>query len=318
VIVGQASFLPDAIGVGMRRVVIAAVIILTITSCTASGRGQPSGSSTITDAASSVATPTPDPHWNLVALGDSTAQASACPGCTDYVDLYAKAVAKATGEQVIVDNRAANELSNIPAEEATQLLFHLLTDASLRSAVADADIIVIGIGFNDTPWNRLDDPCDAAPRYPVVEWAKLSAGCIRGVTDEYKQTLDEILTQIDELRGCGEMPGVPPCSQRGSVDTMLRVVSVYNAAIGDSVDPGWDSPSVIRPTKLGNDLFVKAQCEVVHFHGGKCADVYHALNGPNGTRSAGRYLSDWAHLDQRGHRLVASVLIKLGLAPLAY
>ena len=301
----------------MRCSLTTIAIVLILAACTSPTQVQSTDQSMPKDPSVSSATPTPNAHWNLVALGDSTARANACDGCIDYVDLYAKAISKAAGVPVLVDNRAAIEDSNGPALQATQLLFHLLTDESLRDALATADIVVVAVGFNDTPWNRLDDPCDAAPHYPVVDWAKLSAACIRRVTGDYKQTLDEILTQIDELRGCGEMPGVPPCSQRGSVDTLIRVVTVYNAAIGDPVDPGWDSPSVIRPTKLGNDLFVKAECEVVRFHGGKCADLYHLLNGPDGTRSAGPYLSDWAHLNQRGHRLVANVLIKLGLAPLA-
>ena len=54
---------------------------------------------------------------------------------------------------------------------------------------------------------RLDDPCNAAPHYPVVQWAKLTPGCIDRVVAVYKHTLDQILTQIDLLRGCGEMPG---------------------------------------------------------------------------------------------------------------
>ena len=292
------------------------LLLALLASCTSPGQAGLTDRATPEDPSVSSVTPTPDAHWDLVALGDSTARATDCDGCTDYVDLYAKAITRKTGVPVLVDNRAALKNSNVPAVQATQLLFHLLTDGSLRDAVANADIAVIAVGINDTPWNRLDDPCDVAPRYPVVAWARLTGACIRRVTADYKQTLDEILTQIDELRGCGGMPGVPPCSQRGSEDTLLRIVTVYNAAIGDPVDPGWDAPSVMPPTKLGNDLFVKAQCEVVHFHGGECADVYHMLNGPNGTRSAGHYFGDWAHLNQPGHRLVASVLIGLGFAPL--
>ena len=301
----------------MRRGLTAIATVLLLAACTSPGQARPTDRANPKDPSVSSPAPTPDAHWSLVALGDSTARASVCGGCTDYVDLYAKAITRKTGVPVLVDNRAAIKLSNVPAVQATQLLFHLLTDASLRDAVANADIVVVAVGINDTPWNRLDDPCDVAPRYPVVAWAKLTGACIRRVTADYKQTLDEMLTVIDELRGCGEMPDVPPCSQRGKEDTLLRVVTVYNAAIGDPVDPGWDSPSVISPTELGNDLFAKSQCEIVHFHGGRCADVYHAMNGPKGARSAGPYLSDWAHLNQRGHRLVARVLIGLGFAPLA-
>jgi hypothetical protein len=257
------------------------------------------------------------PAWHLLALGDSLGRPDGCPGCTGYVDLYARAIAKQSGVSVNVENAEAIQLSNVPAVDASALLAQVLTDSPLRRKIANADIIVISIGFNDTPWNRLDDPCNAAPRFPVVHWSKLSAGCIDRVVSDYKHTLDQILTQIDVLRGCGEMPGVPPCSQRGSRDTLLRVVTVYNSTIGDTVDPGWNSPQAIAPTVRGNDLMVNAQCEVAGFHGGRCADIYHIMNGPNGRHSAQAYLlGDCTHLNQRGHNAAAAALIKLGLAPL--
>jgi lysophospholipase L1-like esterase len=254
---------------------------------------------------------------HLVALGDSTARPSSCPGCTDFVDLYARAVEKATGKHVEVDNRAAIELSNLPPIQATQVLAHLYTDDSLRRALTAADIILINVGFNDTPWARFDDPCEAAPGFPIVRWHHISDQCIQRVTGEYKQTLDEILTEIDELRGCGAQPGVPPCSQRGQKDTLLRVVTVYNTTIGDTVDPHWNSPQAARTSRRANDLMVRAQCEVTRFHGGRCADVYHAVTGPSGMRVPEPYLvSDQTHLNQKGHRLVARTLANLGYSPL--
>ena len=255
--------------------------------------------------------------WHLVALGDSIPQPSACPGCTTFVDLYAGAIKKATGRPVVVDNRAANQLSNVPPVQVATVKSHLLTDASLRTAIAGADIVLVNVGINDMPWSRFDDPCDVAPNFPVVKWRQLSPVCSRRVTSEYKKTLDEVLTQIDELRGCGGQVDVPPCSQRGQKDTLVRVVTVYNSAIGDTVDPGWNSPESARRTRFANDLFAHAQCEVVRFHGGRCADVYHAMNGRRGTRAAGRYFAgDYTHLNQEGHRLVARTLANLGYAPL--
>jgi hypothetical protein len=89
-----------------------------------------------------------------------------------------------------VDNRSAVELSNVPADGAAQLYAKRLTDPSLRKAVARSDVVLVGIGFNDTPWNRPDDPCNAAPRYAVVAWTKITPSCITSVTADFKQTLD--------------------------------------------------------------------------------------------------------------------------------
>ena len=38
------------------------------------------------------------------------------------------------------------------------------------------------LGFNDTAWGRLDDPCEAAPEFPVVRWDEISDRCQRRVT----------------------------------------------------------------------------------------------------------------------------------------
>jgi hypothetical protein len=283
-----------------------------LTGCASSGASTAPSSPPSTPASSTSSAP----EWNLLAIGDSLAQASSCDGCTDYVTLFARKVEKAAGVPVRVENRAAVQLSNVPAGQVTSLYADILTDESLREAIRHADIIVISIGFNDTPWGRLDDPCNAAPNFPVVHWSKLSRACISRVVWDYKYTLDQILTEIDKLRGCGAAPGVPPCSQRGHEDTLLRIVTVYNSAIGDKVDPGWNSPEAIPPTVLGNDLMVHAQCEVTRFHGGRCADVYHVFNGPHGRRAAGSYLADFTHLSQRGHDAAAAALISLGLRPL--
>jgi hypothetical protein len=38
------------------------------------------------------------------------------------------------------------------------------------------------------------------------------------VTADFKQTLDEIPTEIDYLHGCGEMPGVPRAATSAATD----------------------------------------------------------------------------------------------------
>ncbi len=251
-------------------------------------------------------------------LGDSSNRPDECDGCDGYIKDYAQAIERQAGMRVNVTNDSAIELSNVPAGDASALLAQVLTDGATRQDIRTADMIVISVGFNDTPWGRLDDPCDAAPHFPVVHWSKITVACTDRVVADYKHTLDQILTQIDHLRGCGEMPGVPPCSERGRDDTLLRIVTVYNSTIGDTVDPSWNSPAAIPPTIRGNDMMVHAQCEVVGFHGGKCADIYHVLNGPHGNKPAAAYLDPvgYTHLGQRGHQAAAAALIKLGLAPL--
>jgi lysophospholipase L1-like esterase len=258
------------------------------------------------------------PHLKLVAIGDSLDQgkAASCPGCTDYVDLFAEDVAKATGRPVDVDNRSAIELSALPAIESGPLLNDILSNDSLRAAIAGADIVIVNVGFNDTPWNRVDNPCDASNlEATVVDWSRITPGCIARVSNEYAQTLDQILNQIDELRGCFTPPGQPAdfCAAVGKNTTMLRVMTVYDDWIGE---PG-SGTAGRASTEAADRAFVATQCWVASFHGGLCADEYHALNGPLGTVDAAPFLvSDHTHLSQAGHQKVAEVLAALGYAPL--
>jgi lysophospholipase L1-like esterase len=232
------------------------------------------------------------------------------------VQLYGEAITEATGVPVEVDERTAVQFSNVPAVQATQLLNDLLTDRSMRDAIADADIVLVNVGFNDTPWNRLDNPCGASNyTATVIQWDEITPACTARVAGEYKRTLDEIFTQIDELRGCWTPKGEPStCSERGERDTLLRLTTVYNDWIGYR-----DAPkAALAPSKLADEMFVDAQCWVVVMHGGRCADLFHVLNGPKGARDADRYLvEDHTHLNQRGHQRVADTLIALGLSPLS-
>src|SRR3954470_18294581 len=98
------------------------------------------------------ATPTSDKSLQLVVLGDSTAQASACPGCTDYAHLYAKDVEFATGRRVQVDNRGLARNGFLPMAQVSQTLADVYGEPPLRQVLADADIVLIGLGFNDTAW----------------------------------------------------------------------------------------------------------------------------------------------------------------------
>jgi lysophospholipase L1-like esterase len=257
------------------------------------------------------------PGWRLVAIGDSLARTT-CGGCANFVDLYAKAITEETGVAVQVDNRSAIHLSKLPPIQVDVLRDQILTDPSLRAAIADADIIVVDVGFNDTPWNRYDNPCEASDTTAtVVQWDKITAECIARVTHETKRTLDEIFTQIDNLRGCARPPdpNEPPnfCSLAGGSDTVLRLVTVYNDWIGWVDAP----PEATEPSALADRAIADAQCWVVEVHGGLCVDAYALLNGPSGTEDAGPYLAeDHTHLDLPGHQRIAEALAALGVDPL--
>ncbi len=153
-----------------RLVRLAALAALATILPACSGHATAASRPQAADASSAEPSSASAPSWNLVALGDSLSRPNECEGCSGYVDLYATAIARRSGITVDVLNDAAVQLSNVPPVDAGALLAQILTDGPVRRDIASADIVVISIGFNDTPWNRLDDPCNAASRYPVVQW----------------------------------------------------------------------------------------------------------------------------------------------------
>jgi lysophospholipase L1-like esterase len=126
------------------------------------------------DAAAGVAAAVPRSRsLTLVALGDSipAARPRECDGCTGYVTLYARALSRATGKHVEIDNRA------VPGSTSSDLRVAVAGDESLRVALARADAVLITTGHNDTPWVRGD-----------------------GGAERLGANLDAVLTAIDVLR----------------------------------------------------------------------------------------------------------------------
>ena len=285
----------------MRRIRVAArpkcgaLILVLIFALAGCGGDDASDETSAADAASS--TPTGE-AWSLAALGDSVPVAvPECDGCTSFVDLWAESLTQETGTPVEVANHA------VPGSEATDVLEQLEKDDATRTAVKEADLIAIDVGINDSPWNRLDDPCNAAADYPVIQWPKITAGCIDRVASEYEQALDAILTEVNELRA-----GKP---------TALRLANVYNAVIGNHADPSWDSPDAVAPSISANDRFAQIQCDLVEAHRGECVDVYGAFNGGDGSEPAKQLLAaDYTHPSAKGHEIIAQLLARSGTEPL--
>ncbi len=241
---------------------------------------------------------TPARTLSLVVLGDSIALGETCGGCTTYPSQVAAAMEKALGMGVETENLS------VAGAEVADLLGLVRADPAMRASIAKANAILITIGHNDLAYNRLDDPCDVAPNYPRIEWGSITHGCVNKANSQYRRDLEVVLDKIDKLRG-----GLP---------TMLRVTTVYNSAIGDKLDPTWNSQAAIEPTTFAVHQMTQTQCEVAESHDGLCADTYHALNGKDGGDSAQPLLNpaDATHLSQRGEDAFAAAIIALGFSPL--
>lgn len=240
--------------------------------------------------------------WSLVAVGDSIAFNSPddCYGCTGFVDRYAEAITKATGHAVKVQN-----LSQHNGLQTDGLLNELKTDTKRRDALANADIIVVSIGNNDTPWNRDDDPCDGKAVYP--NWSKFNPTCVAAAAEMFRPKLESVFAQIVALRG-----GKP---------TIFRAINGYNDWIGgiDSDTRAVTPPEATTPTRLVLDAWSAMICKAAESNGFTCADIYHAFNGSDGLKPiAGELTATKAngHPSDKGNEVIAKVLTDLGFAPL--
>jgi lysophospholipase L1-like esterase len=240
-------------------------------------------------------------RWSLVVVGDSIAYNSqiACPSCYGFVTRYAHAVEKATGHPVIVQN-----LSQLGGIQIDGLLEELKTDAYRRDALANADIIIVAIGFNDAAWNRDDDPCDG-PNGNKPDWSKYNETCAAAAVEVFRPKLESVYSQIVTLR-----EGKP---------TIFRTINRYNDWIGWTDENGeTNPPEATNATHVVVDAWSAMICEVAQVNGFTCADIYHAFNGSDGLTPSGDLLAkDYTHPSDKGNEVIARVLTDLGFAPLA-
>ena len=247
--------------------------------------------------------------WLVVALGDSIAYNSpmVCPGCTGFVDRYAKDLERDTGHAVTVKNLAT------PMLDTQGLLDQLQQSESRRTAVAEANVVIVGIGFNDVPWLVSDDPCDGAASFDDLESVQAAAAqytsqCVSAAAELLRPMLDAVYAQTIAL-----LEGRP---------AILLALNRYNDAIGwcenRSCPWGSTTPSAfVTATHLTVDAWDRVICETAEKHGFACVDIYHAFNGPEGTDAAGDLLaSDYTHPSQRGNDRIAGLLINQGYVPL--
>jgi lysophospholipase L1-like esterase len=242
----------------------------------------------------SIPTPTP---WSLVAVGDSIPFNSPndCPGCTSFVERYAEAITAATGHAVTVQN-----LSEHNSLQIDGLLQELKTDTLRREALANADIIIVGIAHNDAAMNSNDDLCDG-PNSDNPDWSKYNATCAIDSAELFRPKFESVFSQIVALR-----EGKP---------TIYRTINRYNDWNGW---PGHDlPPEGIEATRLVIDAWNEMICKAAQENSFTCADIYHVFNGSDGLKPSGDLVaSDYTHPSDKGNEVIARILIDLGFAPL--
>jgi lysophospholipase L1-like esterase len=247
--------------------------------------------------------PTAFAGLRLVAVGDSIPYGGQDCQCPGFPILFGAWIQTTLGVEVDVQN-----LSQHDNNTASRMAVELPNKPAVLEALRSADIITLTIGHNDTPWNSIDDACDADHGFfdgnAKASWKALVGPCLKTEVDRYRRNLTSILDQIVALRA-----GRP---------TAIRFTTQYSD-ISDvpGGDPPCCPPEAITVFATVKDAFNKAACEIVETHGAICIDVYHAFNGPKGTDPPGPLLApDGTHPSAAGHEKIAELLEAAGLAPI--
>ena len=278
---------------GLVHLTLLLVAVVGLVGCGSNGGAASTSASTSTQSTS--------PALRLVVIGDSIPNNSPqdCPGCTGFVDRYAKAVQTATGRSVQVANLSQHTGLTLPG-----LLDEL---DQFRDQLAAADIIVVGIAHNS---NELaaEEPCGKPLMLAVgsavglPDWSAMDRQCATRSAQKFAPLYDKLYARVAAWR-----QGKP---------TILRTINRYNDVIGAPV------AQLTRAQERLTAVFVGTWntmlCNSAKAHGFVCADIATAFNGPDGMRPSGDLLAaDYTHPSNKGNEVIARVLADLGYAPLA-
>jgi lysophospholipase L1-like esterase len=221
-----------------------------------------------------------------VGLGDSIAGAGHCgAGCRSYVLVLGELAAAALGDSVDTVNLASN---NDLGSGGLRSLVE--SDVAVRDALAAANVVTIGIGWND--WQG---PCF---------WAGLKA-CLENNQDMVEENLDATLGEIAHIRD-----GKP---------TAIRVVTYANPFPGDPQTASYfnlpaDVPIEELQAMLSKGLasFNAMLCSVAERQEGACVDLVPVFNGSTGDQP----IEDALRGSQAQMDLIAKTIDAAGYAPL--
>ena len=118
----------------------------------------------------------------VVGLGDSVMVGTNC-GCAGMAEEYASALANRTGDTVTVQNLGVDGMVT------DDLLEDLRSDATTRSAIARANVVLVTIGANDL-----------LPELDQWRSSGCDEACVAGAAAQMGRNLAEVLTALDGLR----------------------------------------------------------------------------------------------------------------------
>jgi hypothetical protein len=247
----------------MRTTIILLLTVLLVACSTDGTVPTPSATDEVSPAesdgsASPEPSPTPEADLTVVSLGDSWPEGAHCGGCRTFAGLYADGLAALTGQTVSFVDLAGDD-----GTDSTVLAAHVRQNEPTRTAIAEADVVLIATGPNEMM--MLEEPLTDGTCGGTDD-----ADCIRALGERWARNFDAIVAEILEIRG--DQP------------TAIRLVNAANVFLSE--------PSILEAMGQGPEfatgngaltfeLLTRAVCDAAEAHGAQCLDVRPILNGPD-------------------------------------
>jgi lysophospholipase L1-like esterase len=234
---------------------------------------------------------TPSATWDLVALGDSNVAgwgiredqpytpAEAFPG------VYGQQLAEQQAVEVVLHSYYPDQLGN-EVRTVAEWADVVRTDPSMRSDLAEAEIVILLIGFHDLLPAVMFGSCPS--RWPAF------GQCVGKLTEPMPAAFDTLYGEVADLLPDGATVLVNDYGIPGPI---------YDAW---SDDPHWDEIRAVLFEDWRDALEAAATK-----HGFKVVPTYAAMNDPGGRPKAPseQVTTDGWHFNAAGHRIIADIVL---------
>ena len=288
---------------GWRPTVTVALGLGLLSSC--SGSSSTARVATSAPALNTATTATTD-VVHLLVLGDSIAiPTMGCGSCEGFDRQYAAFLETALGRSVELYNQARGGATILDLESL------LDSDAAIQAEIAQADVVVVSIGYNSGAPFGSNDPCHAPDAIHDIDQLNailsFTPECIQETLQIRRRQLEAVYARLETLAAKR-----PQLRVTFGVFNNLKDNPGGDGTFADFAPADMTKVASIM-VSLTND-WNTMNCEVATAHRFVCADLYHAFNGPDGTASVKELVSaDFTHPSERGQAVMAQLLEKVPL-----
>lgn len=228
----------------------------------------------------------------VLVLGDASASEESCPGCLTYSRQFADSMSDDGRVAQLYDATWRPNAS--PGASVAGMIGLVRTDAEVRSAVSEADVVVLAMGSADLQ---------------PAEYANCAAGTMRARHFYRRQPdcLNRSLSRMSQrLQTLADLIG----GLRHGRPAALRLVTVgWRQVVG--LQAPRQRGSRVAPVAQLAERLAAIQCSVIVRNRGFCIDLTEATRG-HVLSTRDRAIARKQPLTQAEHDLVARELLRLG------